>query len=452
MSKSIHGILPEPDPLDYTVREYPARGKNNGAAGASATSPPGYTPTPWPTMDPAAYHGFAGEVVSTISPHTEADSVALLLQFLVSFGNAIGRSRHYLAEQTQHFTNLFGVLVGDTSKSRKGTSADRIHPIFAAADPLWRMDCVKAGMSSGEGVIFHVRDEIQAMRKGVLEVTDPGISDKRLLLQEHEFFSVLAHMKREGNILSRVIRDAWDSRERLQTLTKHSPIKATGAHISIIAHITVEELRRMLDETAMANGFANRFLFTCVRRSKELPFGSALLPERIQRLGEATRAAMAAAQRTDAINMNESAQALWRANYSALSRGSDGLLAHITSRAEAQTVRLALVYALLDQAEAIDAIHLEAGLAAWRYCEASARYIFGDQLGDPAADVILQTLQQRKPDGMAKREIFQLFGNNVRVAAINTALGLLLRTGKVHCAQQPSGSVGGRPREMWFAK
>ena len=101
-------------------------------------------------------------------------------------------------------------------------------------------------------------------------------------------------------------------------------------------------------------------------------------------------------------------------------------------------------------AESIDAVHLEAALAVWRYCEASARYIFGDMLGDPAADVILQTLRRRKPAGMAKREIIDLFGRNLRAAAINAALGLLLRTGKVRCEQQPSG--GGRPREMWFAQ
>jgi hypothetical protein len=267
-------------------------------------------------MDPAAYHGLAGDVVSTILPHTEADPVALLLQFLVSFGNAVGRARHYLVEQTAHHGNLFAVLVGDTSKARRGTSADRVQPILAAADPTWSTDCVKAGMSSGEGVIFHVRDESYAMRRGVPELVDLGIADKRLLLQEHEFFRVLAVMKREGNTLSGVIRDAWDGRERLQTLTKQSPVKATNACISIMAHITVEELRGMLDETAMANGFANRFLYACVKRSKLLPFGGALSLETIKRLGDATQATInAAQQRTDAISMSEPAQARWCEEY-----------------------------------------------------------------------------------------------------------------------------------------
>src|SRR5262245_42949166 len=267
-----HDLSPEPD--DYETEEFPPREKSNGAGTTIAGD--SYAPPPWPTMDPAAYHGLAGEVVSTILPHTEADPVALLLQFLASFGNVGGRGRHYQVEQTRHYGNLFAVLVGKTSKARKGTSADRIHPIFATADPAWYVDCVKSGMSSGEGVIFHVRDEVYAMRRGVLECVDLGVSDKRLLLQEHEFFRVLAVMKREGNNLSGVIRDAWDGRSPLQTLTKQSPAKATNAHISIVAHITVEELRRMLDETAMANGFANRFLFACVKRSKMLPFGGAL--------------------------------------------------------------------------------------------------------------------------------------------------------------------------------
>src|SRR6516165_10789743 len=76
----------------------------------------------WPVLAPAAYHGLAGEVVARILPDTESDPVALLLQFLVSFGNSLGRQPYYLIEQDRHFTNLFTVLVGQTSKSRKGSA------------------------------------------------------------------------------------------------------------------------------------------------------------------------------------------------------------------------------------------------------------------------------------------------------------------------------------------
>ena len=448
MSDEVPGVKPDDDEPHYTTQVFPPRAKTNGAGATSAAT----SPEPWPTLAPAAYHGLAGEVVSTLLPHTESDPVALLLQYLASFGNVIGRNRYYQAEDTQHFGNLFVTLVGDTSKARKGTSAERIRAIFKTVDLTWASERMKGGVSSGEGIISQVRDEVRGMRKGVEEIVDAGAGDHRFLLMLHEFSQALVVLKREGNTLSQVLRDAWDGRERLETLTKHAPTKASNACISIIAHITIEELRAKLDETAMANGFANRFLFACVRRSKLLPFGGALAAEVAQRLGEQTKEAIIAAQLTTGVTMNAPAQALWREVYPELARGGDGLLAHITSRAEAQTVRLALLYTLLDRAEAIDAVHLEAALAVWRYCEASARYIFGDLLGDPAADTILQTLRRRKPAGMAKREIIDLFGRHLRAAAINAALGLLERTGKVRCEQQPQASGAGRPREMWFAQ
>jgi Protein of unknown function (DUF3987) len=448
MSDEAPGVKPDDDEPHYTTQIFPPRPKTNGASAASSSN---YTSEPWPTMAPAAYHGLAGEVVSTILPHTEADPVALLLQYLASFGNVIGRNRYYPVGSTQHFGNLFMLLVGDTSKARKGTSADEIRPVFRICDPDWTSGSVRGGLSSGEGLIHCVRDEVRAMRKNVEEVIDRGVADKRFLALETEFSKSLAVMKREGNTLSQVIRDAWDGRERLETLTKHSPTKASNACISIVGHITREELRRMLDEIAMASGFANRFMFACIRRSKLLPFGGAVVPEAAQRLGETTREALLAAQVTTPVCMNETASELWCQVYSELSKAGDGLLAYITARAEAQTVRLALIYALLDCADAIDLPHLEAALAVWRYCEASARHIFGDLLGDPVADAILQTLRQNKPDGLAKRAIFDLFGRNQSAASLNAALGKLLRIGKVRCEQQASTARGGRPPEMWFA-
>ena len=106
-------------------------------------------------------------------------------------------------------------------------------------------------------------------------LVDPGVEDKRLLVVEGEFATALRVLGREGNILSAVVRNAWDTGD-LRTLTKNSPAKATGAHISIIGHVTRDELLRYLGTTEAANGFANRFLWVCVRRSKVLPDGGRL--------------------------------------------------------------------------------------------------------------------------------------------------------------------------------
>src|SRR5262249_5068077 len=100
-------------------------------------------------------------------------------------------------------------------------------------------------------------------------LVDEGVADKRLLIVEPELAVVLKRMAGDTNSLSSVLRQAWDMGS-LRTLTKNSPLRATDAHISIIAHITTEELVTSLTETERATGFGNRFLFMLVRRSKVL--------------------------------------------------------------------------------------------------------------------------------------------------------------------------------------
>jgi hypothetical protein len=227
----------------------------------------------WPTIDKAAYYGLAGEIVRTLEPHTEADPVGLLIQFLAAFGNIVGNSPYYLHEADKHHANLFVLQVGDSSRARKGTSAGRVRSLCQVADHQWASERNASGLSSGEGLIASVRDKIVKwnVREEREEIIDPGISDKRLLVTEAEFAGTLSVMERSGNNLSPNLRNAWDALS-LQTLTK-TPLKATGAHISIIGHITQDELKLRLRRTDMANGFANRFLFSLVRRSKRLPYG-----------------------------------------------------------------------------------------------------------------------------------------------------------------------------------
>src|SRR4030095_6016733 len=74
------------------------------------------------------------------------------------------------------------------------------------------------------------------------------------------------------------------------------------------------------------------------------------------------------------------AQALWETQYPHLTRACPGLLGKATSRAEAQVVRLSILYALLDGTNMIDVPHLRAAIAVWPRCFDSARLRFGDVL------------------------------------------------------------------------
>jgi hypothetical protein len=410
----------------------------------------------WPApLSSEAYHGLAGELVGIIEPHTEADNAAILVQILIAFGNAIGRSAHFIIESDRHALNLYGILVGETARGRKGTSWGRVRQLFEKGVPDWTGERVQGGLSSGEGLVWAVRDAIEKQDaikdKGrIIEyqtiTVDHGVEDKRLLVLETEFASVLRMLERDGNTLSAIVRQAWDN-GHLRVMTKNSPAKASGAHISIIGHITVDELRRHLKQTETANGFANRFLFTCVRRSKLLPEGGALQEQTLLPFIERLTAAIRFAGCVGEITVDEGARQLWREVYEELSDEKPGLLGAVTSRADPQVKRLAAIFALLDLSIVIKVDHLLAARAVWRYCEQSANYIFGTGLGDLSADRILQALRG-SPHGLTRTELRDLFGRNKRGSDIEQALSRLNELGFVRKLLEETGV---RPAERWMA-
>ena len=63
---------------------------------------------------------------------------------------------------------------------------------------------------TGHLKMYHpaVRDDSQGKNNEIVE----GVRDKRLLVFEGEFAQVLRVMRRDGNTLSGILRNAWDGR------------------------------------------------------------------------------------------------------------------------------------------------------------------------------------------------------------------------------------------------
>ena len=391
-------------------------------------------PIPWPSMADDAYYGLAGDIVKSIDPYTEGDPVSTLMHALTAFGNVIGDVPHVQVQNDRHPARLYVTAIGDTGKGRKGTSWGAPRDLVSCCDSLWSSKRIRSGLSSGEGLIYHVRD-VSADGK------DQGEMDKRLLIIEQEFSSMLRIMAREGNSLSGVLRQAWDH-GNLATLTRNNPLMATGAHVSLIGHTTAEELRRNLESTERANGFGNRFLWFVVRRSKLLPEGAEVPELVMNRLANRLVAAIKTFTegQVDRVRRDQDAAKLWREVYGPLSEGRPGLAGALCNRSEAQVVRLSLIYALMDCSIEIRAEHLRAALAIWDYCEASVRYVFGDATGFPVADRILEELREH-PEGITADDIHRLFGKR-RTAEKDHAIDMLLRLGRI--TKKPV-STGGRP-------
>lgn len=395
----------------------------------------------WPRpLGPDALHGIIGEFVHVVSPESEADPAGLVLQFLTAFGSVVGRGPHLLLDGAEHPPLLFTALVGASSKGRKGTALAHVRRLFAKVDPCWEQRCIVSGLASGEGIIHAVRDPKDG--------SDEGVRDKRLLIVETEFGNALRVMRREGSTLSPTLRCCWDG-TTLSTLAKHQGEIATKPHVGLIAHVTAGELVRLLADSDIAGGLANRILWCGVRRSKLLPWGGEVSTDTLDRQAETLLDMVARARNVGRVIVAGDARQLWEDTYSRLSVAQPGLLGDVTSRSEAQAQRIALLFALLDGENVIRTAHLMAALEVWRYCEDSARYVFGDRTGDPIADKLRIHLRDAGEFGIDRSSMLhKILKRNVSADRLDAALRFLLKQGLVK--QEPL-ETGGRSKEIWYS-
>lgn len=409
-----------------------------GSGGSDAVLPS------FPTIHTDALTGLPGAIVQAVAPETEADATGILLSLLVCFGNAVGKGAWFRVGIERHYGNLFLAVEGDTA-SGKGQTFSIGHGLLSLADAEWASTCVAYGLASGEGLVDRLRDA-DADEGEALTLAMPSV--KRLLCYESEFARPVTAMRREGNTLSPILRAAWDGQTLEVNTRGKSRLRASNAHVSVIAHVTPEETAKLLSGSVeVANGFANRFLWARVKRSRLLPHGGNASV--IDGFAAPLADALAFAKSAGEVKRTADADALWEGVYADLAKARRGAFGKATERARPQVMRLALLYALLDKSKVVDTVHLRAALALWRYCEASASVIFvegGDSpegQGVTLAAKALATISASP--GIARAELLR----SLRCPAddLSDALAWLHGRGMAYPEQR---ETAGRYAECWY--
>lgn len=407
----------------------------------------------WPTLDQAAIpNGIVADFLDLACSNSEADPAAVLATFLVRFGIECGTAPHAMVGDARHTTRSNCVIVGDSSKSRKGTSAGPVKSIFSD------LNCCRTSpgpLSSGEGIIYAVRDEVREWRinkntsAGEWVISDPGIEDKRLFVMDEEFANALNATKREGNTLSSIVRCLYDD-GNAEPLTKSNRIKTTGAHVGITTHITLFELKKRLTENEQLNGFGNRFLWVCAKRNGIVPFPEPMDDYKKRKLQAVLKERLDRAFVAGRMTFSDEAKNLWASEYPRLSMAHTGLAGCMVNRAEAHVTRLALVYSLLAGHDRIEFQDLQAAMAFWEYCHQSAFYIFGGAPADRRKLKIIEYLKSRDGQSETKAEIRkEVFNNHIPATDLSELFTSMESDGLIECITEPTG---GAPRTMIILK
>jgi hypothetical protein len=418
------------------LRSCDKRERRGNASSADNMALPALPPWTPPQLGAAALHGLAGRYCEFVKPYTEASTAGVLGGILVAFGSAVGKNAFIEVGATTHHPNEFVLLIGPTATGRKGDTMNVGIRVLTLAAPDWA-ERIRGGFGSGEAIVEEVRDASDS---------DEGADDKRLLIKEGEVALAFAVAQRSGSTLSSTWRNAWDG-SRLENRTKGARLVASNAHVSVLAGVTPDELMRLVGATELANGFLNRFLLVAVRRERSLPRPRRIPGDVEDEYVSAFAAALEFARTVDVMGFDDESGAAWDHAYdTVLSVDRPGLSGAACSRAEAHTLRLAMLFALLDKSSVIQIDHVRAALAFWAFCEQSAVLVFGNRLGNQTADRILDGVVAAAKGGLSRDEIRSLFSGHRSREELDLAIGQLLA---INLIEEERRETGGRPETRY---
>lgn len=438
---------------EHDITENPLQWELEQVRAHEAEAEPIQVDREWPTLNEEALHGAAGEIVRRLLPTTEADPAALLADLLASFGWAVGAeqgSAHMLIANSPHHARLWPMIVGTTSVGAKGTSHSVVWRVVREyMGSVLNPPAHKTGLSSGEGLIEAVKDDSgdPADEKRF----EPGVLDKRLFVMEDEIAQVFRRSNREGSTLGPTLRLAWDGRD-LSVMNRRS-MTATAPHIVIVGHISPGELQKVVSGSDVDGGTLNRFLFVCSRRSKRLPNGGNAPHEVIKGTADYFAESVEIARKAGRIKLSTEAERYWESLYYRLTaERPDTLLTKATSRRAPYTLRIAMVYALLDQRAVVSIDDLKAAAAFEQYSVDSARYVFESHVdkGSTEHGKLAQFIRSGGIQGKSRAEISsELYKRNRKAVLITADLAALMQQGSV---VQVEMRTDGRNKMVYFAR
>jgi hypothetical protein len=387
-------------------------------------------------------------MLRAVEPETEADSAGVLLGWFICFGSCVGRGAWVQVGPRLHHPALYLGVVGRTSDAKGDGWAVALYP-FKQIEPAWASACIANGVGSGEGLIERVADAQTVLGKDGSAEVIPGASDKRCLLRLSELSRCFKVGRRENATLSEYLREAWDDEPISIPNRKGNALSSSDYAISMVGDITPGMVRKLMDGgTEAFDGWANRYLWACVRSPRSLPMGGniAVLTPYLSRL----QSALALAKQAGEVKQDAEAVALWETVYPSLKISGDSV-PH-ADRARPYALRLALLYALADCSAVIRREHLQAAPALWGYCRASANLIFGSQQTAEPDPLWLRLLNAiTASPGVSRTGFREKVGTRVPAQEIEEGLAYL-EANRLAFRRMVQLVGGGRPAECWYPR
>lgn len=265
------------------------------SADGSQDHPPEAPESDLPAFPEQAYLGLADEIASLYAEHLEAPKAFLYIDALTFLGTLLATSLR-LDSELREEPRLFTVKVARSGTDRKSSSQDTMEHFFA---PLFESREIKIcyGAGSAEGL------------QKIME------SSPSTLLVYDELRSFVDKASVQQSVLLPMVATLFH-RTKYENATKHSEIKLTDAHLSVVSACTNDTFLTMFTPQFRNIGLLNRLFVVTGRRTTRHPIPKTIPYSLVTALRERVRLLVEQAGRErPAIAFDADARDRWSAWY-----------------------------------------------------------------------------------------------------------------------------------------
>jgi hypothetical protein len=425
-----------------------------------------------PDFEDALMYGPLGEVTRKLCEFSEANTGAVYLNLLVSFGNMIGRKAYFNAGSTKHYMNEFLAVVGDSSTGRKGTAENAAKSFLSLINQQWLNTCNISGFATRQAVIAQIKDsstfkKMDKETKQYVDVEQPGVDDKRLCIREGELSNVFKLMSDPKTKAAELIRDLWDGVAVSNIVAgksvdgENNSLKCAEPHVSIIGSSTQSLVKSTMPVGVALSGDGNRFLWCYAKRTQLSSTGgpmvdwTKLYTSHVNSKGKKQEVSTFV-YFTDILKefgmldadgdedpvfypLTPAARKHWDDVYwDQETSETKGFLGGMTSRSSPHIRRMATILCIIDRESSVDVKHLKAAEGIWDYTQRCAQHIF---IGYSIEQYqILKLAKERGAAGIRMIDIHDLFKRHETAEWIRAQIKDLVSGGFMTA----SGKVGDR--------
>ncbi|MFC1616836.1 DUF3987 domain-containing protein, partial [Candidatus Margulisiibacteriota bacterium] len=366
---------------------------------------------------------------------TEADRRAIKSTLMAGLGNQYGGRLKVKLGSIKSPLILNILIVGETSKGRKGEAIDKALDILKVVNPSWIENNISSGLKTGPGLI-----------QTIINKKEDVNGYKKLFIIEEEGGTLFNLAYQKDNNTHALIRITFDQKP-LQNMTVTNPQSVKDYLLTVIVCITPKELEEVMPKLFIHNGSINRFGV-----QEAIKENSVAIPGEINISGinseiDQLKKAVKLSQKLEYIELSQQAKQRWTTVYQRIEiMHNNEELGDATARAHQQILRMSAILALSELSEVIENEHIDTAYNYWKSYAASAYNLFCQKIADKNLKKLLTALQRSKK-GLTRTQIRNdVFQRNKKQEEIDTLLNSLK---KRNLARMTEVKTKGRPAQKW---